>query len=328
MNRRGFLAALVGCGLGVPRNVFARPPARTPRIGYLVLSPLIEPPSAERAAFLEGLREYGYVDGSNLTIEYRSAEGDPDMLPYLAAELVERKVDLIVCVGGLPALAAKQATRSIPIVMLFSPDPVGSGLVASLARPGGNITGLSHIAPELGAKRLELLKEAVPGIRRVAVLRDSDNAEVVAEWEATQAVARVLNVVLKSIDVAESGGLDAALARVRKDPPDALITIVDLRTAAYRYSIPAFALQHRLPTMAGLREFAVAGGLMSYAPDFADLSRRAARYVDQILKGVDPGRLPVEQPTRYELVVNLKTAKALRLRLPEGILVRADEIIR
>lgn len=328
MNRRGFVAALVGCGLGVPRSVFARAPARTPRLGYLVLSPLIDPPSAERASFLDGLRELGYVDGRNITIEYRSAEGDAEALPFLAAELVDLKVDLIVVPGALPALAARDASAVIPIVMLFSPDPVGTGMIASLARPGGNVTGMSHFAPELGAKRLQLLKEAIPGVKRVAVLWDSGNFAVASEWQAIQTAARTLGIVLQPLDLGGKDDLGDAFAAIRKSRPDALLTIVDLRTFAYREIIPEFALRHRLPTMFGLRDFALAGGLLSYAPDFPHLTRRAAIYVDKILRGARPGDLPVEQPTRFQLVVNLKTAGTLGVTLPRSILIRADEVLR
>lgn len=322
------LVIFVLASLFAPLAPAAPPPGKAPRIGYLVLSPLVSPPSPERAAFLEGLRELGYVDGRNIVIEYRSAEGDPEALPFLAAELVDLKVDLIVCPGAPPALAAKGATANIPVVMLFAPDPVGTGLIASLARPGGNVTGMSQFAPELGAKRLQLLKEAVPGVKRVAVLWDSGNFAIAPEWQATQAAARALNISLQRLDIRGASDINAAFAAIRKNPPDALVTIVDLRTAGYRNIIPEFAMRQRLPTMFGLRDFAVAGGLLSYAPSFPELTRRAALYVDKILKGAKPADLPVEQPTRYELVINMKTAKALDIKIPQSILVRADEIIR
>ncbi len=328
MKRRAFASSLFASILLLPLALVAQPPAKAPRIGYLVLSPLIEPPSAERAAFLDGLRALGYVDGKNIVIEYRSAEGDPEALPFLAAELVDLKVDLIVVPGAQPALAAKDASANIPVVMLFSPDPVGTGLIASLARPGGNVTGMSHFAPELGAKRLQLLKETVPGVKRVAVLWDSGNFAIAPEWQATQAAARALNIVLQPVDIRADADFGAAFAAIRSNRPDALVTIVDLRTAVYRDIIPEFAMSQRLPTMFGLRDFAVAGGLISYAPSFSALSRRAASYVDKILKGAKPADLPVEQPTQFEMVINLKTAKALGITMPQSILVRADEVIR
>lgn len=328
MRAIALLVIFVLASLFAPLAPAAPLPGKAPRIGYLVLSPLVSPPSRERAAFLEGLRELGYVDGRNIVIEYRSAEGDPEALPFLAAELVDLKVDLIVVPGAQSALAAKDASTNIPVVMLFAPDPVGTGLIASLARPGGNVTGMSQFAPELGAKRLQLLKEAVPGVKRVAVLWDSGNFAIAPEWQATQAAARALNISLQRLDIRGASDINAAFAAIRKNPPDALVTIVDLRTAGYRNIIPEFAMRQRLPTMFGLRDFAVAGGLLSYAPSFPELTRRAALYVDKILKGAKPADLPVEQPTRYELVINMKTAKALDIKIPQSILVRADEIIR
>jgi putative ABC transport system substrate-binding protein len=308
-----------------PANAAAA--GHVPRIGYLVVSPLVDPPSAERTAFFEGLRELGYVEGKNLIVEYRSAEGDPEILPFLAEELAELKVDLIVCLGAVPALAAKKATRTIPIVMTFATDPVGNGLITSLARPGGNITGMSSVNPELGAKRLELLKEAVPGIKKVAVLWDSKNPAVLTEWQAIQAAARALGIRLHPIDIGNRG-IGEALDTIRKNPPDALLAIIDLRMSAYRIIISEFALRHRLPTMFGQRDFALAGGLLSYAPSFSALTHRAASYVDKILKGANPADLPIQQPTHFELIVNLRTAKTLGLKVPPSILVRADEVIR
>ena len=328
MKRRAFVSSLFASILLLPLALVAQPPAKVPRIGYLVRSTLISPPTAERAAFFEGMRELGYIEGKNLLVEYRSAEGDPEALPFLAAELVNLKVDLIVVAGAQPALAVRDASANTPVVMLFSPDPVGTGLIASLARPGGNVTGMSHFAPELGAKRLQLLKEAIPGVKRVAVLWDSGNFAVAPEWQATQAAARALNIVLQPVDIRADNDLGAAFAAIRSNRPDALVTILDLRTSVYRDIIPEFAMSQRLPTMFGLRDFAVAGGLISYAPNFSALSRRAASYVDRILKGAKPADLPVEQPTQFELVINLKTAKALGITMPQSILVRADKVIR
>ncbi len=318
-----FISGMLAASLAVG----APPPGKVPRIGYLVLSPLLDTPSPERAAFVQGLRELGYIQGKSIIIEYRSAEGDPEALPFRAAELVDLEVDVIVAAGALPALAAKDVTGTIPIVMLFSSDPVRTGLVTSLARPGGNVTGMSFLGPELGAKRLELLKETIPRISRVAVLWDSGNFAIVPEWTAIQTAARSLGITLDSFDIKESPNFAAAFAKIAKDTPDGLITIADLRTAGYREIISEFALEHRIPTMSGLRDFAVSGGLMSYAPSFPDLSRRAANYVDKILKGAKPADLPVEQPTKFELVINMKTAQALDVTIPQPILIRADELI-
>jgi putative ABC transport system substrate-binding protein len=300
---------------------------KTPRIGYLALSPLTDPPSPERAGFLQGLRELGYEDGKNIVIEYRSAEGDPEALPFLAVELVASGVRLVVT-GGYPAVKALQeASNSMPIVLLFAADPDATGFAKSLARPGGNITGMSMQNRELGAKRLELLKEAIPGIRRVAVLWDSSNPVLKPEWESTQAAARLLGIQLISADGAGEQNFESAFALIARERPDALVAFVDLRLASYRQIVPEFALKQRLPTMFALHAFVQSGGLMSYAPDFADLCRRSAGYVDKILRGANPAELPIQQPTRYVLAINLKTARALGLRLPARILQRADEVI-
>ena len=320
-----FIATVIAAGVAtaaIPAE------ARIPRIGYLVLSPLIDPPSAERRAFLDGLRELGYVDGRNIVIEYRSAEGDAGVLPFLATELIEAKVDLVVTVGTQTALVMKNATRTIPIVMLFATDPVGTGLVKSLAHPSGNVTGTSRLADELGAKRLQLLKETLPGLSRVAVLWDSGNPVIASEWQATQAAAHALEITLQPMDIKGAHDLSTVFAAMRKNPPDALITLLDPRTVSYREIIPEFANRQRLPTMFGLRDFTVSGGLMSYAPSFPDLSRRAAVYVDKILKGAKPADLPVQQPTKFEFVINLRTAKALGIKIPPALLLRADEIIQ
>ncbi len=305
----------------------APPPGKVARIGYLVLSPLLDTPSPERAAFMEGLRALGYEEGKNVVIEYRSAEADPAALPFLAEELVDLGVDVIVAPAGPPLRAAKDTTDTIPIVMMFSADPVAMGLVESLARPGRNVTGMSMQNVELGAKRLELLKQTLPEISRVAVIWDSSNPAVVPEWKAMQKIARVLGITLESADVAGAPNFAAAFEQIRRSRPDALMTIIDLRTASYRNIISEFALWQGLPTMAGLKSFARAGGLMSYAPNFADLSRRAAAVVDKILNGANPGELPVEQPVTFELVVNLKTAKALGITVPRFTLLRANEVI-
>lgn len=316
------------CGIVcTPPVSVADPPKRNYRIGYLVIAPLVYPPSTERAAFFKGLREHGYIENKNLVVEYRSAESDLEVLPFLADELVDLKVDLIVCAGEVPAIAARNATHTIPIVMLFSPDPVGNGLIKSLARPGGNVTGMTHVGPELGAKRLELLKATVPGIKRVAVLWNSKYRPIAAELKSIQTTARTLGITVKPVDISTQG-IGNALDTIGENPPDALITIIDVRMAAYAGIISEFALKHRLPTITGLRDFAVAGGLLSYAADFDNLSYRAASYVDKILKGANPADLPIQQPTHYELIVNLKTASALGIKISPSILIRADKVIR
>jgi len=299
----------------------------TPRIGYLVQSPLTEPPSPERAAFLDGLRALGYEPGRNIIIEYRSAEGDADILPFLADELVARKVDIIVAVGTPPAVAALKATATIPIVFLFITDPIGSRLVDNLAHPGGNITGLSSLAGELGAKRLELLRETLPRLSRVTVLWDSDFIAD-SELKSIQAAARIFGINIQSVDISGHSNLTAVFSMIVKNKPDAMLVTTNLRTHQYRDIIADFALRQRLPTMFGRRDFVVGGGLMSYAADFSILSRRAATFVDRILRGTPAGNLPVEQPTQFELVVNSKTAKTLGIKIPQSILLRANEVLR
>ena len=326
MRRRDFLVVIAGLGLCAPLAAWTA--GKVPRIGYLVLSPLVDPPSPERVAFFEGLRELGYIEGENVVIEYRSAEGDLEMLPFRAAELAESKVDVIVAFGSHPAQAAREATATIPIVMAFGPDPVQLGLIKSLARPGTNVTGMSHISPELGAKRLELLKEALPSIKRVVVLWDSSNRSTVSEFKAVQAAARLLGITLQSVDVAGAPDLSRAFDLIDQHPPDALLVINHLRLVAYREIIAEFAHARRLPTMFGNRDFVASGGLMSYAPSFPDLTRRATTYVDKILKGAKPADLPVQQPTKFEFVINLRTAKALGIKIPPALLLRADEVIR
>lgn len=329
MNRRSALRTLVGAGLGL--SVAARTLAanKPPRIGYLVLSPLVDPPTPERAAFLEGLRALGYQDGKNVIIEYRSAEGDADRLPFLAEELVANRVDIIVAAGGDPAIAARNATRTIPIVMLFTADPILLGLVSSLSRPGGNVTGMSLMGPEIGAKRLELLKEAVPTIKRVALLWDSNFISGRPEYDSIVAAARHLGVRLYPIDIKGVPlRIEEAFNTLIRIHPDAMIISVGLRVFAYSEFIPEFVLHQRIPAMFWHRSFAVAGGLLSYAPSYTKLARRAASFVDKILKGANPAELPVEQPVEFELVVNLKTARALGITMPQTILVRADEVLR
>lgn len=301
--------------------------AKVPRIGYLVLPALVDPPSEERQAFLQGLRELGYVEGKTITIEYRSAAWNRELLPDLAVELVDLKVDLIVA-AGLTIQAAKDATKIIPIVMPATPDPVGDGFVASLARPGGNVTGLSLVAPELSGKRLELMKEAVRKVSRLAVLWNSASASAETEWKAMQRNAGSLGIKLESRAVRNADEFLKAFSDMSVRRPDGLLTILDTLTSSYSNIIADWALQARLPTMFGYGAAADAGGLMSYAPRFPDLYRRAAYYVDRILKGTKPADLPVEQPTKFEFIINLKTAKQIGVTVPPELLMRADKVVK
>ncbi len=321
------LVLTLGIALLVPLSSSGQPPVRGPRIGYLTLAPLSDPPSPERAAFLQGLKELGYFEGKTIAIEYRSAEGNVEMLPDAAAELVERNVDLIVAAGTVACLAVKNATRTIPIVMMFVSEPVANGLISSLAKPGGNVTGLSIIQTQLDVKRLELLKETVPSVSRVAVLWTSVHPAHTLELKAIQRVAPALGITLLSFEVTRVDDLMNAFSVMAKERPDAIFTLWDFRTLAYRELIAEFAAKNRLPTSFPLREYVNAGGLMSYAPNPSELFRRTASFVDKILKGAKPSDLPVEQPTKFELVVNLKTAQALGVSIPQSVLLRSETVI-
>jgi ABC-type uncharacterized transport system substrate-binding protein len=301
-------------------------PDRVPRIGYLVLSPLSDPPSAERAAFLEGLRELGYVAGRTVVVEYRSAAWNRELLPDLTAELVGLKVDVIVAMPGTIE-AARDATKTIPIVAASLVDPVEEGLVASLARPGGNLTGPGWSTGELTGKRVELLKEAIPRLSRAAVLWTPTDQAAQRQWQEAQSAARRLRVTLRSLEVRDPNDFPKAFSAMTQKRPDALITFPSPLTSAYRPIIIDFAIKQRLPTMFAIKADVEAGGLLSYAPSLTDTFRRAARYVDRVLKGAAPGDLPIEGPTRFELVINLKTAKALGLTIPPSVLGRADQVI-
>ena len=279
------------------------------------------------AAFSEGLREWGWVEGKNVVFENRNAENQLERLPELAADLIRLKVDVIVAAGTLAPLAAKQATATIPIVMTTAGDPLGSGLVASLARPGGNVTGMSLMVPDLGAKRLELLKELLPRLSRVAVLWNAANPYSALVYKETQAGGRTLGIDVQSVDVRGPDDFDGAFEAARRLRPDALITVEDPLTASYRKHIADFAAGQQLPSLHGIREFVAAGGLISYGANLADLSRRAAYYVDKIFKGAKPADLPVQQPTKFEMVINAQTARMLGLTVPPTLLARADEVI-
>jgi putative tryptophan/tyrosine transport system substrate-binding protein len=311
--------------LVAPLAAEAQPPGKVYRIGFLST----DPPLAHLwEALLEGLRERGYIEGQNLVFERRFSEGHAERFPEFAAELVRLRVDCIIVTTTPAALAAKHATQTIPIVMPTMIDPVGAGLVASLARPGGNVTGLSPIYPDLVGKRLELLKDVVPGLARVVVLWNAANPANAAAWQETQAAARALGLLLQSQDVRGPQDLEGAFARTAQARPEALLVLSDALLGMHRPQIAAFATQQQLPSMFAHREWVVAGGLMSYGASFSDLFRRAATYVDKILKGAKPADLPVEQPMQFELVINLKTAQALGITIPQSTLFQATEVIQ
>jgi putative tryptophan/tyrosine transport system substrate-binding protein len=278
-------------------------------------------------AFHLGLRDLGWIEGKNISIEYRYAEGRHDRLPDLAADLVRLKVDVIVTTATSDALAAQKATRAIPIVMVAAGDPVANGLVESLARPGGNVTGLSQMTVELAGKRLELLKEMVPKLSRVAVLWNPQSASATLNWKENQQPARQLGIQLQSLEVRSPNELDQAFEAATRARAGALAILPDPVISTNLKRIVDFAAKSRLPSIYQWSEFADAGGLVTYGPDRADLFRRAATYVDKILKGTKPGDLPVDQPTKFELVVNLKTAKALGITIPQSVLLRAGRVI-
>jgi putative tryptophan/tyrosine transport system substrate-binding protein len=325
MNRRVFVTSLAAV-LAAPLGVEAQQAARIPRIG--VLHPGAPATSSHfAAAFTEGLRELGYLEGQNIVVERRFGEAKAERLSDIAAELVRLKVDVIVTSTDPGIAAVKRQTQLIPIVMANSTDPVGTGFVASLARPGGNVTGLSSVSPELSAKRLELLKEAVPRLSRVAIVWNPDVRGAVLEYKETESAARSLHLQLQSVEVNRPDGFDRAFSAVTTGRAEALTVASSSLAFRNRGRIASLAQKNRLPSIYGLREFADAGGLMAYGPNYAELWRRAAAYVSKILKGAKPGELPVEQPTTFELVINLKTAKALGLTIPPSLLRRADQII-
>ena len=303
----------------------AQPAAKVPRIGVLLVGsaggPALE-------AFRQGLHDLNYIEGKNIIIEYRFAKGNPDRIPDLAADLIHKKVDVIITAGTAQARVIQQATATIPIILAVSGDPVATGLVASLARPGKNITGLSMISPELSGKGLELLKEAVPKIGRVGVLWDSVVPDNTLDFKTTQLAARALGLKLQSLEVRSPEDLEGAFSIVAKQRLDALAVIGGGIINSHQKRILAFEAKNRLPAIHEILWFAEAGGLMAYGVNFADLFRRAATYVDKILKGRKPADLPVEQPKKFELVINLKTAKLIGLTIPPNLLARADKVIQ
>jgi putative ABC transport system substrate-binding protein len=306
---------------------WAQQPARLPRIGFLGTNSPSDIP-ARLAAFRQGLREIGYVEGQNIAIEYRWAEGKPDRLPKLAAELVGHKVEVIVTHGEAAIRALKQATKTIPIVVGVTGDLVVTGHAASLARPGGNITGFVDTSPDLSGKRLDLLKEILPNASRVAVLWNAVNPVKVLDFKETAMAAQDLGLKLQSLEVKTSEDFENRFKAAATQRAGALLVLHDALVASNTGKIVAFAAKNRLPTMYGSNEVVDVGGLMSYAANIPDLFRRSATYVDKILKGAKPGDLPVEQPTKFELVINLKTAKQIGATIPPNVLARADRVIR
>jgi putative tryptophan/tyrosine transport system substrate-binding protein len=323
----GLVAMLAFALLAAPLAAEAQQAGGTVTIGYLGnSSPALEANLVD--AFREGLRQLGYVEGQNLVIRYQWVEGQPDRYAVLVQELVRLKPDVILTAGPPGTLAAKQATPSIPIVTAIAGDPVAAGLGASLAQPGGNVTGLSTLAPELEGKRLELFKQAVPTLSRVVALRNPANPFTTIAWQAIEPAAAALGVQLQPVEVRGPHDLDRALATIKEARPDGLIVVPDRLLLAYRASIVQFMAAHRLLGMFPFREFVQEGGLLAYGPDYTDMYRRAATYVAKILKGAKPGDLPVEQPMKFELVINLKTAQALGLTISPILLFQADEVIK
>jgi putative ABC transport system substrate-binding protein len=324
MDRRAFISGLAV--LVVPLSAGAQPPAGIARIG--LLSPFSRSVSAVwHQAFRDGLRDLGWVEGKNIAIEYRFSDGTNDRIPDLAADLVRLKVDIIVAGTTSSAVAAKQATRTIPIVIASGGDTVASALVENLARPGGNVTGLDQMSPELGGKRLALLKEVAPALSRVGVLWNPQSQASTLNWQELQRPARQLGVELHSMEVRSPADLDKAFEGATRARVGALAILPDPVFVTNLKRIADLAAKRRLPSIFHLGEFAEAGGLLTFGPDRGDLYRRAAAYVDKILKGAKPGDLPIEQPTKFELVVNLKTAKAIGVKIPAPVLLRAEGVI-
>jgi putative tryptophan/tyrosine transport system substrate-binding protein len=328
IRRREFMFTLGGAAAAGSFAAHAQQAGKLPLIGYLSPGSAAVGPLARHDAFQEGLRDLGYIDGKNIAIAYRFAEGKFDRLAELAAELVELKVDVIVSVVTQASLAAKNATSKIPIVMVSVGDPVASGLVANLARPGANVTGTAGMTAEIIGKSLQLLKESIPNLSRVAVLWNPSNVVFQGQIiRKTEDAARKLALELQTFGVRGPDEFDAAFTAMSDGRADALLVLPDPVLAFHQIRIADLAKQHRLPSMFGLRDHAAAGGLLAYGPDYAQIYRRAAAYVDKILKGIRPADLPVEQPTKFELVVNLRTAKELGLTIPPSILAVADEVI-
>ncbi len=323
----GLVVAFALVLLAAAPRADAQAPAKVRRIGFLGnTTPVLEANLV--GPFREGLRDLGYVEGQNIQIEYRWAGGKYDRFPALIAELIALKVEVIVTAGTPATLAVKKATTSVPLVMIAVGDPVGTGIVASLNRPGGNITGLTSISPELDGKRLELLREVIPDLSHIAVLWNAASPlQVVAERQ-TQAAAQVLRMKVLSLGVRTQAEIEDALATIVRERPGALLVLADRLFLQHRARIMDFATKHRLPGVHAYRELVEAGGLMSFGPSYAGMHRRAAYFVDRILKGTKPADLPVERPATFELVLNLKAARALGLTIPPSVLLRATEVIQ
>jgi putative tryptophan/tyrosine transport system substrate-binding protein len=325
MGRREFVALLAGAAAAWPLAARAQQSSTMRRIGFL--GPLSERTQLQwTTAFLKGLRDHGWIEGTTISFDYRWAEGRSDRYAELAAELVRREVNIIVTAGTEPAIAVKQATASIPIVFAAAGDPVGTGLVGSLARPGGNVTGLSNQSADINGKRIDLLREAVPGLRKLAVMANVGSPIGVLEIREVEDAGRTSGLEVVRLEIRGAEDIGPAIETV-KGRAHALIVVTEPLVNTNRMRINTLALAARLPTMHGTRTYVEAGGLMSYGADYNDLFRRAAGYVDKILRGAKPRDLPVEQPTKFQLLINLTTAKALGLTVPDKLLVRADEVI-
>jgi putative tryptophan/tyrosine transport system substrate-binding protein len=327
MKEKVFVWLLTTVLLRTAVSADAQQSTKVSRLGFLGVTSATAN-AARIEAFRQGLRELGYVDGKNISIEYRWADGKTERLSDLAAELMRLKVDAIVTAGPSATRPAKQATSTIPIVMGFDNDPVGNGFVSSLARPGGNITGLSAVFPELSGKRVELLKEVVPSLSRVTTFGTSSQPGTPQTLRETERAAASLGVQLQSIDIRDPKDIDNAFRTARKGRADAILVLSSAVIFSRRTQMAELGVKNRLPMIFPQNEFVEDGGLMSYAPNYADLFRRAAVYVDKILQGSKPGDLPVEQPTKFEFIVNLKTAKQIGLTIPPNVLARADRVIR
>jgi putative ABC transport system substrate-binding protein len=326
MERRAFVLATAGCLLAAPFAAAGQPVGKVWRIGRLSPS-LRETDAPLLDAFRKGMREFGWIDGQTFTVEDRFAEGRSERLPTLAADLVRQHVDVILA-GSVPgALAAKNATATIPVVMVATGDPIGSGLVVNLARPAGNLTGVTGLGQELNAKRLEVLKGAVQRLSRVAVLTNPTSAYTGPFLKEREGLARDLGVRLRVLEVDGPDGLKTAFATMARERAGALMVLTDIMFITHRRTIVELAARHRLPAVYGEREYVNDGGLMCYGANLEEMYRRAAFYVDRILKGVRPADLPIEQPTKFDLVINLKTARALGLTIPPSLLQRADQMI-
>jgi len=327
MRKAGVLSILFVVVLLAAVIAVAQQPTKVPRIGYLGAASA-SANAARIEAFRQGLRELSYVEGKNVVIEWRSADGKPDRLPALAAELVRLKVAVIVTSGGAPTRRAKEATSTIPIVMTNDPDPVGDGFVASLARPGGNITGLSTFVPELSGKRLEILREVVPKLSRVAVLGSSTATGYAQTLKEIEPAAKAFKMQLQFLDVKHANDIETAFRAASEGRAQGVLTLNSGILGSQRAQIAELAVKNRLPVMYHQGDFVEAGGLMFYGVNVPDLNRRAATYVDKILKGAKPGDIPVEQPTKLEFIVNLKSAEQIGLTIPPKVLAQADRVIK